>query len=66
MNPKCPVSGKVSYPTYDAAIKAARRMPCLWSPVDAYQCPRCPYFHLTSKRQADRTWRTNPTERTAS
>jgi hypothetical protein len=54
---RCPKTGKTSYPDYEAAIKAASRMQVLWSPVDAYDCPKCGQWHLTSMLQPDRPWR---------
>lgn len=54
---KCPLSGKIIYPSKKAAGKAMAgivRRGGLKSPTEIYQCAACHGYHLTSRTRRRR------------
>lgn len=54
---RCPVSGKLAWPTQDSALKALEKAwlrpqgdspPTKVFPVRVYHCPDCGWWHLSS------------------
>lgn len=51
---RCPNGGKVQYRTKRKALRVAEaiRAKSDHKHISAYQCPNCPWWHLTSRRKA--------------